>query len=314
MSIRRRQLESALRLSPGSLAVVTALAIPLTARAQDNIVFQQNFDAVSLGTYTEQDLHTDWPEVRSISGIEEGRATIVESGALHQTEDVAPGHSLQITYPQGESNHGKSEWRLPFAEGHDELFLSFRLRFDEGFNFVRGGKLPGFSGGEGNVGGNRPDGTDGFSARMMWRTDGSSGAPTTGETANIVQYIYHPDQPRDHAEDFRWDDGPTGEWQVFEADTWYHVQHRLVMNTPGQHDGIFQAWLDGELVLDLQDLRFRDDASIQINELLFSTFFGGSSERWETTKIERAYFDDFVVSTTFIEPSDPDLLTEPHDH
>ena len=50
-------------------------------------------------------------------------------------------------------------------------------------DFVKGGKLPGLFGGEGNTGGGIPTGMDGFSARMMWRGSG-----------RVVQYVYYPDQ------------------------------------------------------------------------------------------------------------------------
>ena len=157
-------------------------------------------------------------------------------------------------------------------------------------------------GGEGNVGGDVPDGTDGFSARMMWRTDGSSGSSLSRDKANIVQYVYHPDQPGQFGEDFRWDDGSTSEWAEFESDRWYHLRHRVVMNTPGLSDGVIMAWLDGEQVLSVDDIRFRDVASLQIDQMYFSTFFGGGSSEWATSKDEVAYFDDFRI-TSVPEPS-----------
>ena len=42
------------------------------------------------------------------------------------------------------------------------------------FDFVRAGKIPGLAGGRTNTGGRKPDGTDGWSARMMWRTSPSA--------------------------------------------------------------------------------------------------------------------------------------------
>jgi len=132
---------------------------------------------------------------------------------------------------------------------------------------------------------------------MMWRTDGSGGSPTNGDTANAVQYVYHVDQPTIYGEDFKWDDTPNG-WAELDSGVWYNFQHRIVMNTPGQNDGIIQAWLDGEMVLDAQNIRFRDTSTFKIDTLYFSTFFGGSSEIWEAAKDEQAYYDDFVISTT----------------
>ena len=124
-----------------------------------------------------------------------------------------------------------------------------------------------------------PDGTDGWSARLHWRTDGSGGSPTTRDTANVVQYVYHPDQPGTFGQDIRWDGGDDGQWAEFESDRWYTLEQRVVINTPGENDGIIEAWLDGEKVLEVSNLRFRDVDSFAIDQVLFSTFFGGSSDR-----------------------------------
>ena len=73
----------------------------------------------------------------------------------------------------------------------------------------------------------------------------------------------------------------------------------------GLHDGVVQAWLDGVQVLDVNNIRFRDVASLQIDQLYFSTFFGGSGARWATTKDEVAFFDDFLVTAR--QPGDFDF-------
>ncbi len=75
------------------------------------------------------------------------------------------------------------------------------------------------------------------------------------------------DQPSNFGEDFRWDDGPGGTWSTFESDRWYHIQHRIVMNTPGVHDGIAQAWLDGVLVLSERGLGYPTPTNPERNTL-----------------------------------------------
>ena len=44
------------------------------------------------------------------------------------------------------------------------------------------------------------------------------------------------------------------------------------------------------------DIRFRDIANLQIDSMYFSTFFGGGSSIWATTKDEVAFFDDFRIT------------------
>ena len=116
----------------------------------------------------------------------------------------------------------------------------------------------------------------------------------------MTQYLYHPDQPTDFGDDMRWDDSDFGDWEFFRSGVWYHLRHRVVMNTVvngvGQHDGIVQGWLDGELVFDVRNIRFRDVTTFAIEGFHFSTFFGGTGSQWNTSKDEVAFFDDFVIS------------------
>ena len=145
--------------------------------------------------------------------------------------------------------------------------MSYRVRFEDGFDFVKGGKLPGLIGGTGNTGGNRPNGSDGWSGRMMWRRGGDA-----------VQYVYHPDQPGIYGEDFRWE-------RRFEPGRWHTVEHRFVMNDPRKHDGILQAWFDGQEALYVDDLRFRDVDSFAIDQFYTSTFFGGGDSTWRRPRM-----------------------------
>ena len=261
------------------------------------MIYENNFDDDPTGRYTIANLNADWDTPPFDNGVEEGRVSIIDDS------EAFSGKSLAVEYPEGmhRSSATGGQWQLLFDQDYEELFVEYRVKFREGFDFVRGGKLPGLIGGAANVGGNRPDGTDGFSARMHWRTDGSGGSPFTNTGfAHMTQYLYHPDQPNDTGEDFRWDDSSTGAWQFFESGRWYHLRHRVVMNTVvngvGQHDGIVQGWLDGELVFDVRNIRFRDVTTFAIDGFYFSTFFGGSGDQWNTSKDEVAFFDDFVIS------------------
>lgn len=272
-----------------------ALLVCLLASAGNlfgQVLYTNDFEDDPVGTYSTSTLAADWNSPSWNDGVDEGRVSIRNDANAYGNK------SLVVKYNQGGTTDSKSQWKLYFGGSHEEMFLTYRIRFDDNFDFVRGGKLPGLAGGAANTGGNKPNGTDGWSARMMWRTDGSGGSPLNPDMANPVQYLYHPDQPTDFGHDQKYDD--SGQWKRFESDQWYHLQHRVVMNTPGQHDGILQAWMDGEMVLDVQNIRYRDTSSLQIDQMYFSTFFGGSSSIWEASKDEYVYYDDFVISTDFI--------------
>ena len=245
--------------------------------AEATVVFTQSLEHRLPGPYDETMMEADWNDPTWSNGVRDGRVSIVET-------DDQTNRALAVRYPEGAygtSNTG-AQWKIPLGGSFEHATLTYRIRFTGDFDFVKGGKLPGLIGGTGNTGGSVPDGTDGWSARMMWRTDG-----------DIVQYVYHPDQPGGYGEDLPWTDD--GQPLRFERDRWYTLQHEIVMNTPGQQDGIIRTTLDGVPALTVTDMRFRDVDTLAIDSLYFSTFFGGGSSSWATTRDEVIWFDDFEV-------------------
>ena len=243
------------------------------------ILFVQDFDDSPLGTYSTDQLDTDWMNPPWSNGVSDGRCSIIADG------EEFSGRSLRVLYPEGSVGPGEggAQWRLELGDSYDELYLSYRLKFASGYDFVRGGKLPGLAGGAANTGGDTPDGSDGWSARMMWRVDGAA-----------VQYVYHPDQPGTYGEDFDWELGGA---RSFVPGQWHRVEHHVVMNTPAANDGLIEGWFDGVPALYRDGLRFRDVDTFAIELLYFSTFFGGSDATWAASKDEYVYYDDFVIST-----------------
>jgi len=278
------------------LSCLIALTVLGATGVSQTVIYENNFDDDPTGQYSIANLNADWNTPPFDNGVEEGRVSIDDSS------EAFAGKSLAVEYPavMHRSANTGAQWQLYFDGAYEEVTVEYRVKFKAGFDFVRGGKLPGVIGGTANVGGERPDGTDGFSARMHWRTDGSEGSLLGSDKANMTQYLYHPDQPNTFGEDFRWDDSASGQWESFDSGRWYHLRHRVVMNSVvdgvGQHDGVVQAWLGGTQVLDVNGIRFRDVETLAIDGFYFSTFFGGSGDQWNTSKDEVAFFDDFRIS------------------
>jgi hypothetical protein len=189
-----------------------------------------------------------------------------------------------VTYPANQfgPGHGGVQFNVSLHGTYQELYLSYRVRFGAGFDFVQGGKLPGL------VGGSSPTGctTDlvgGFSARNMWRTGGS-----------VAQYLYYPERTQRCGEDRYYKF--SGSTVRFVPGQWHTVEHRIVMGTSGQRNGVMQAWFDGRLALDGR-LKWRNSgAGYGIDTLFFSTFYGGSDQSWAPRSQQQADFDDFVVA------------------
>ena len=91
------------------------------------------------------------------------------------------GPVLQVQYPAGsfENNNvgGAQLYALFNSSGSpfQSMLVSYEVAFDSGFNWVKGGKLPGLRGGPNPdfcSGGQQANGTNCFSSRVMWRTNG----------------------------------------------------------------------------------------------------------------------------------------------
>ena len=241
-------------------------------------IFSANFEHAELGIYTEAQLNRDWNSPAWSDGIEEHRVAIVQ---------IEPDTTaLAVNFPAhtyGSEKNG-AVWRLEFDSSYSAVEVRFDVMFEKDFDFVRGGKLPGLFGGKGNTGGNKPNGKDGFSARMMWREDG-----------RVVQYLYYPDQPTRYGHQIPWIDQATKQPIRFIPGQWHTVVHRVCMNTPGKRDGTLQAFFDNQPVLKMDSIRFRDTDAFAIDGFLLSTFFGGGDASWETTAQETIYFDNFQI-------------------
>jgi hypothetical protein len=235
-----------------------------------NFVAVVDFDALPLGVWSEREIAETFGAPRFTNGLGDGRVELVaESGDQR---------ALRVHYPEGAVGPvaGGAQWLCALGASYEALTLSYELRFGDGFDFVLGGKLPGLAGGSANTGGDRPNGSDGFSARMMWRPGGK-----------VVQYLYHPDQLGVWGDDLPWDRGGA---RSFRPGTWHAVRHEIVLNTPGRHDGVLRGFFDGELALERRDLRFRDVATLALDHFYFSTFFGGNTPEWGPTRDEHVDF------------------------
>ena len=198
---------------------------------------------------------------------------------------------LRVRYPAGSASPavarktGVSVGGLQFYANlglppQDSLRLSYHVRFAKDFDFVKGGKLPGLFGGKGASGGNIPDGTDGFSTRFMWRSQGK------GEV-----YAYLPSSDEYGTSIGR------GKWR-FTPGVWHRLEQQVDLNQVGQNNGRIQVWLDGKPVFSKSNLTFRTTSALKIEGIFFSTFFGGGDRSWATPNDTYVDFADFAVFST----------------
>ncbi len=229
------------------------------------------------GPYTVERWSRDWPDCRYEDGVAEGRVSLVRDGAVDW---------LRITYGVGgigPDDNGVS-WRFPF-KSRDAAELGYTVRFGRDFDWVKGGKMPGLSGGPESVtGGHRADGRNGFSARLMWRANG------TGEA-----YVYHMNQPDKYGESFPFPEGFT-----FPADQPVHIRMTVVMNAPGKRNGVLRVSASAgpgreRVLIDRKGMEWRAVDSWGVDSICFETFHGGGDASWAPTRPCCADFGNIQV-------------------
>jgi hypothetical protein len=202
---------------------------------------------------------------------------------------------LRVTYPKESASFtaakrygtpvGGAQFEADLGlSPRDSLHLRYYVRFADDFPFVKGGKLPGLFGGKARAGGQIPDGTNGFSTRLMWRRNGD------GEV-----YAYLPTS-RDRGTSVG-----MGNWR-FQKGKWYLVEQSVALNTPGKTNGSIRLWINKQLVVEDPNLTFRTTAELRIEGILFSTFFGGNDLSWATPQATHVDFARFAVSDRYIGP------------
>ena len=249
------------------------------------------------GVYTEDDLDIDWGLPVWEDGVREGRVSIVKGLDAFRGKT-----SLAVLFPQGGygTKRGGAQWQLDFPESYKMVRLRYRVKFGAGFDFVRGGKLPGLAGGTAPTGNTTADGFNGWTGRLMWRTDyeGEPGA-VPQPLANVVTYLKHSRSGFDGSgrnEDNIYWLGSDGERIEITSGVWYRIVQTVKMNDRGRANGQAKTWLDGVKTSDVRGLKFRKTDDFGVDLFYFSTFFGGGNSDWAPSKDEVIYFDDFDLT------------------
>jgi hypothetical protein len=208
------------------------------------------------------------------------------------------GKSLRVSYPEGGVGPAETGGQFPMVFRdmtgmHDtlyqELYLRYYLKFEEGFDFNRGGKLPGLMGGGdswGRSGGNQPDGTNGWTLRFMWRNKG-----------NLVIYAYVPKSSNGKWGSEKWGQDISCDYRA-ETGRWHCIEQYVNVGTPGKDDGVLKVWIDGKVRLNINDMRFWnvENEYGPVGGICFSTFHGGNSSDWAPRVDSFAQFDGFVAA------------------
>jgi hypothetical protein len=263
-----------------------------------NVIFFDDFESYS----TANDLWNRWDNVYQVSDT----AIVTDSNVF------AGAKSLSFTLHQVSTEVANAVDKILSPE-QDVLFLRYYSKFDKSFDIPtsshNGGSISAhYYNGFNATPGVPADGTNKFLVNLEdFQPD-----TTTAPPGYLNLYVYWPLQRSNYGDHFlpngdvypntsiKDDFGPTfvnrpnviptlGDWHCYE--------YMVKANTPGLTDGEVTVWLDGALVADFGNLRFRDIASLTIDHVGVD-LHAGSNTIAETTK----YYDNVVVAKAYVGP------------
>lgn len=211
-----------------------------------------------------------------------------------------PAGTVKLASGQGYSFYSSGDKAGINIQGAKEVMFSYSVYFQEGFQFVKGGKLPGLYGGTSfetakSCSGGRQDGrNDCFSARLMWRTDGA------GEIYNYLPSAaytgsYCSTPPFSKCDPAYGESIGRGAF-TFPTGQWVTLAMRLKMNDANVANGEQELFVNGKSVIRLTDLMISVNSETKIYGIMAQTFFGGSDSSWASPIDQSAYFKDWSLA------------------
>jgi hypothetical protein len=209
------------------------------------------------------------------------------------------GFALEAKIPKGKNTGMSLSYFFKKQLGYEpeEAYFKYDLRLGNGWETVQGGKLPGLAGTYGTAGwgGRRSDGTNGWSARGIYKNIVPSHNPFAG-LIPIGSYLYHADMPSLYGNSIIWNQNSES-LGLLQRNRWYSLEQRIKMNTPGQKDGVLEAWIDGEKVYSNHSINFRTVEYLKIERAWLNIFHGGTAT---VKKDIYAFVDNIVISPEYI--------------
>ncbi|KAI9281553.1 hypothetical protein BY458DRAFT_531473 [Sporodiniella umbellata] len=211
--------------------------------------------------------------------------------------------TLQVKYPVDSKNPesnpvgglGFKAQPITIGSNIKKVELTYSVYFKHGFDFVKGGKLPGLYGGHGSCTGGADDKTC-FTARLMWRAKGE------GE---IYAYLPYSNKPKNLCGKSDNICNPNYGMSLgrgtfrFETGKWNNIRQVITMNTPGKQNGRLVLYKNNRKVYTQNNVVFLTSSAGRVAGIMFHTFFGGSDNSWESPKAQYSYFKGFSLKASY---------------
>lgn len=227
-----------------------------------------------------------------LSAILTAFGTLASMGAQAGVVSVINGYS--VTYPGNKfgvdvvSGVPTSYVKIPAAK---EYWLDYQVWFENDWQWVKGGKLPGLVGGS-HTSGCKDIVPDGWSARFMWHENGGGHF-----------YYYHQNRQSGCGDTRDFSGG-----MAFKKMAWNRITEHVIVNEIGKSDGSAQAWLNGVKVTEMSGIKWRGSVGANtalIDNVSLQTFYGGSTSDWSPSQTTHSRFSALIVTNAMPDLSKP---------
>ncbi len=271
-----------------SATLVTGL---FCAPEDSGVVMSEDFESGSLGD--------GWERYRNDTarGDFEMRPEYVHTGKKsYRLTALATGEGKTI---RGRVFKESDSWlRAWFLPGQDLTYVRWYARFADDFDQGRGMHWVQFWGCRPDDpysvlggAGRRPDGTDRFITTLdPLRKEG------VNPPGQVAFYSYWPDMKQSPG-GYYWGNYFYPEVPfAIERGRWYCFEVMVKVNEPGAKDGEQALWIDGEKIMHVKQMRWRDVETLKLNMVMFGLYLGHYEQ--ECTY----WIDDVVISTNYVGP------------
>jgi len=153
-------------------------------------------------------------------------------------------------------------WRHGRPEAIHAACLSYSLFLPQAFRFHEGGKLPGLFGKSRAPVEKAGSAADSFSSRLGWGPGGVVGLAALAPRPQLS--------------------GPLalnqGGWSL-PLGQWLHFEQEVVLNTPGEADGIMRVWVNGEMLLDNREMSYRKTKDLLIDGVTADLYYDAEASQ-----------------------------------
>ncbi len=230
------------------------------------------------GTYWYNRMVADFGNVYGLSNPERDRQTVQNSNLkVKLLKDELTGYGGITAYVN--------------LDEADEYTLEYKVKFEDGFQWKAGGKIPGLAGGTANTGCNKATG-DGWSFRVMWRNFFTE----NGNQPYLEPYVYHAGMPGNCGDNFNSDNNDNIRYTIT-TNQWYTIFIRVKMNTGANSDGVLEMKVNGTTVYNNTSFKWvTQNSGRNINRILWSIYRGGSSDNYKASEDNYILLDNVKIN------------------